>query len=186
MTGIFHMHLHLQLTIAPAMSSSLGAIFFIITLGLQQTAFHVPPKHRGALLICKMDSKSRGTVQKMCFLSCLAWHECSIVRCSAVCRTAWPKGAQGRWDTAGQHSALALWEAGRLHLYAQEKIISFGKCPLSKIWVPAHTLVHARGEGNAVAEIQNLQCRKFQLTAKWILWYQMAHLRIVHYCKYFI
>lgn len=38
MAEIFHM----QLTAAPAMSSSLGAIFFRITLGLQQTAFHVP------------------------------------------------------------------------------------------------------------------------------------------------
>lgn len=57
---------------APAMSSSLGAIFFIITLGLQQTAFYVHTRHRGALLICKMDSKKQGNSIKMCFVSYLA------------------------------------------------------------------------------------------------------------------
>lgn len=78
---------------------------------------------------------------------------------------------------------LGVREAEFMH---KRKWSVLGKCPLSEILVPAHALVHARGEGNAVAEIRNLQCRKFQLTAKCILWYQMAHLRILHYCKYFI
>lgn len=56
------MHPHLQLNAAAGISRVLGAIFSIIMLGLQQTAFHVPTKHRGALPICKMDSKSRETI----------------------------------------------------------------------------------------------------------------------------
>lgn len=39
-----------------------GAIFFIITLGLQQIDFYVPTENRRVLLICKLDSKSKGTV----------------------------------------------------------------------------------------------------------------------------
>lgn len=56
------MHLHLQWIVAPAVSSSLGAIFYIITLGLQKIDFYVPTEKGRALLICKMDFKSKGTV----------------------------------------------------------------------------------------------------------------------------
>lgn len=61
------------------------------------------------------------------------------------CCTTWPKGAQCRWDTAGQHWALTLWESGRLNLCTREN---------NQLWVNAH--YQRPGEGNAVAEIRNL------------------------------
>lgn len=56
------MHFHLQWIVAPAVSSSSDAVFFIIPLGLQQIDFYVPTENRRVLLICKMDSKSKGPV----------------------------------------------------------------------------------------------------------------------------
>lgn len=45
------MHLQLQWIVAAAMSSGLGAFFFIIMLGLQQIDFFVTTEIRGILLM---------------------------------------------------------------------------------------------------------------------------------------
>lgn len=105
-----------------------------------------------------------------------AWPD--SVQCSGVLLSVIQPGQKQPRVGETQQDNIQHWHSERqggwicLH---KRKWSAMGKCLLSKIGVPAHTLARACGEGNAVAEMQNLQSRKFQLTTKWILWHQMAH-----------